>query len=80
MTVITDSAVFAMMSRVNKVIIGTHGIMADGALVAFNGAALLAHAAKAHSVPVVVWCATTQRNAMSVRPSVRRVRWLHEFP
>jgi hypothetical protein len=29
---ITDSAVFAIMSRVNKVIIGTHGIMADGGL------------------------------------------------
>ncbi len=31
-TVITDSAVFAMMSRVNKVIIGTHAIVADGGL------------------------------------------------
>ena len=29
-TVITDSAVFAMMSRVNKVIIGTHTVMASG--------------------------------------------------
>ena len=29
-TVITDSAVFAMMSRVNKVIIGTHTVMANG--------------------------------------------------
>ena len=29
-TVITDSAVFAMMSRVNKVIIGTHTLMANG--------------------------------------------------
>lgn len=29
-TVITDSAVFAMMSRINKVIIGTHTIMANG--------------------------------------------------
>ena len=31
-TVITDSAIFAMMSRVNKVIIGAHTIMADGGL------------------------------------------------
>ena len=29
-TVINDSAVFAMMSRVNKVIIGTHTVMANG--------------------------------------------------
>lgn len=29
-TVITDSAVFAMMSRVNKVIIGTHTVLANG--------------------------------------------------
>ena len=31
-TVITDSAIFAVMSRVNKVIVGTHSIMADGGL------------------------------------------------
>lgn len=29
-TVINDSAVFAIMSRVNKVIIGTHTVMANG--------------------------------------------------
>ena len=29
-TVINDSAVFAMMSRVNKVLIGTHTVMANG--------------------------------------------------
>ena len=29
-TVITDSAVFALMSRVNKVIIETHTVMANG--------------------------------------------------
>ena len=32
-TVINDSAVFAIMSRVNKVIIGTHTVMANGGLV-----------------------------------------------
>ena len=32
-TLITDSAVFAMMARVNKVIIGTHTVMANGGLV-----------------------------------------------
>lgn len=29
-TLITDSAVFAIMSRVNKVIIGTHTVLANG--------------------------------------------------
>lgn len=29
-TLIPDSAIFAMMSRVNKVVIGTHSVMANG--------------------------------------------------
>lgn len=53
-TLITDSAVFAMMSAVNKVIIGTHAVLANGGLVAHTGAHNIAVAAKAHSVPVVV--------------------------
>ena len=36
-TVITDSAIFAMMSRVNKVIIGTNAILANGGLEAVSG-------------------------------------------
>lgn len=53
-TCITDSAVFAMMSSVNKVIIGTHGVMANGGLIAHTGAHNLALCASHHSVPVVV--------------------------
>ena len=53
-TVITDSAVFAMMSRVNKVIIGTHAIVADGGLKAVTGTHTVALAAKHYSVPLVV--------------------------
>ncbi|KAM9992252.1 hypothetical protein ACTFIY_009693 [Dictyostelium cf. discoideum] len=53
-TLITDSAVFAMMSRVNKVIIGTHAVMANGGLIATSGTHTLAVAAKYHSVPIVV--------------------------
>lgn len=56
-TVITDAAVFAMMSRVNKVIIGTHTVMANGGLKAVNGCHSLALAAKHHSVPLVVCAA-----------------------
>ncbi|KAK2158286.1 hypothetical protein LSH36_173g00055 [Paralvinella palmiformis] len=53
-TLITDSAVFAMMARVNKVIIGTHTVMANGGLKAINGCHAIALAAKYHSVPLVV--------------------------
>jgi translation initiation factor eIF-2B subunit beta len=37
-TVIPDASVYALMSRVNKVIISTHAIMANGGLVSFSGA------------------------------------------
>jgi len=56
-TVIPDSAVFAMMSRVNKVIIGTHTVMANGGLKAINGCHSIALAAKHHSVPLIVCAA-----------------------
>lgn len=51
---ITDSAVFAIMSRVNKVIIGTHAVMANGGLLASAGTHMVAQAAKHFNVPVVV--------------------------
>lgn len=51
-TVVSDAAVFAMMSRVNKVIIGTHTVMANGALRARCGTHTVALAAKRYSVPV----------------------------
>lgn len=53
-TLITDSAIFAIMARVNKVIVGTHAVMANGGLIAPTGTYLLAQAAKYHSVPFVV--------------------------
>lgn len=56
-TVINDSAVFAIMSRVNKVIIGAHAVMADGGLRAVNGTLPVALAAKHHSVPLLVCAA-----------------------
>jgi len=53
-TLIPDSAIFAIMSRVNKVIIGTHSVMANGGLKAVSGAYTLALAAKHYSVPLTV--------------------------
>ena len=53
-TLITDAAVFAMMARVNKVIISAHALLADGGVMAPVGTAVVAAAAKRHSVPFVV--------------------------
>ncbi len=51
---IPDSAVFALMSRVNKVIMGTHAVLANGGLVAAAGARTIAKAARMYRTPVVV--------------------------
>ena len=51
-TVISDAAIFAIMSRVNKVIIGTHTVLANGGLRAASGSHIMALAAKHYSVPV----------------------------
>ncbi|KAL1920911.1 uncharacterized protein VTP21DRAFT_11546 [Calcarisporiella thermophila] len=53
-TIIPDSAIFAFMARVNKVILGTHAVLANGGLIAVSGSQMLAAAAKHHSTPVVV--------------------------
>lgn len=51
---VPDSAVFALMSRVNKVILDTHVVLANGGLVAAAGAKTIAMAARMHRTPVVV--------------------------
>ena len=51
---VPDSAVFAVMSRVNKVILDTHVVMGNGGLVALAGAKQIAQTAKLHRTPVVV--------------------------
>lgn len=52
--VIPDSAVFALMARINKVILAPHTVLANGSLIAAAGATTIAQAAKVHHVPVVV--------------------------
>ena len=51
---IPDSAVFAIMSRINKVLLAPHTVLANGSLIAAAGASTIALAAKTHRVPVVV--------------------------
>eukprot|EP00347_Sterkiella_histriomuscorum_P022712 403337443 len=53
-TLVSDSSVYALMSRVDKVIISTHSIMANGGLVTHSGAYMICLAAQEHSVPVYV--------------------------
>eukprot|EP00252_Welwitschia_mirabilis_P025097 TRINITY_DN7710_c0_g1_i1.p1 TRINITY_DN7710_c0_g1~~TRINITY_DN7710_c0_g1_i1.p1 ORF type:complete len:416 (-),score=80.21 TRINITY_DN7710_c0_g1_i1:212-1459(-) len=57
-TVITDSAVFAMISRVNMVIVGAHAVMANGGVIAPIGINMVALAAHRHAVPFVVLAGT----------------------
>ena len=52
-TVIPDAAVFAVMARVNKVVLPAHAVLANGGLVASTGSNLVALAAHHNSVPVV---------------------------
>lgn len=50
---IPDSAVFAIMSYVNKVLIAPHVVLSSGGLLATVGASSIAAAARAHKVPVL---------------------------
>ncbi|TCD66190.1 GCD complex subunit gcd7 [Steccherinum ochraceum] len=51
---VPDSSIYAIMSRVNKVIIGAHAILANGGMFAITGSLLAATAARVHSTPIVV--------------------------
>ncbi|KAA1469342.1 nagb/rpia/CoA transferase-like protein [Dentipellis sp. KUC8613] len=51
---VPDSSIYALMSRVNKLILGAHAILANGGMFAVTGSLLAATAAHAHSTPVVV--------------------------
>jgi translation initiation factor eIF-2B subunit beta len=53
-TAIADAAVYAMMARVNKVVISAHALLADGGVMAPVGTGMVAAAAKKHNVPFVV--------------------------
>uniref|UniRef100_A0A6U4LTB6 Translation initiation factor eIF2B subunit beta n=1 Tax=Hemiselmis andersenii TaxID=464988 RepID=A0A6U4LTB6_HEMAN len=53
-TVISDAAIFALMARVNKVIVGCSAVLANGGIISHVGMHNIALAAKHHSVPFVV--------------------------
>jgi len=51
---VSDAAIFAIMARVNKVIVGCSAVLANGGIVSHVGMHNIALAAKHHSVPFVV--------------------------
>jgi len=51
---VPDSAVYALMARVSKVLLGAHAVLADGGMYAVSGSLLAAVAARAHSTPIAV--------------------------
>ena len=53
-TLVPDSALFAMMPRINKVVCGAHAIMANGGVLGAAGLHLVALAARRHGVPFIV--------------------------
>lgn len=53
-TVIGDAAVFAIIARVNLVIVGVHAVMANGGVIAPIGMHMVALAAHKHAIPFVV--------------------------
>lgn len=57
-TLVPDSNIYALMSRVNKVIIAPHAVMIDGGCVCSAGHLMVAIAARDHSVPVVCLAGT----------------------
>jgi translation initiation factor eIF-2B subunit beta len=53
-TLIPDASIFAMMSRVNKILVGAHAVLANGGVMGRSGTHMMAVAAKAHRLPLVV--------------------------
>mgnify|MGYP000252025120 CR=1 FL=1 len=51
--VIHDSATFAIMARVNKVLLSAHAVLANGGLIAASGSNMVALGAHNNAVPVV---------------------------
>jgi translation initiation factor 2B subunit (eIF-2B alpha/beta/delta family) len=51
---VPDSSIYALMSRVSKVILGAHAILTNGGMFAVTGSLLTATAARAHSTTVMV--------------------------
>ena len=57
-TLVPDCNIYPLMSRVNKVVLSPHAVLADGGLIASSGSELVAVAAKDFSVPLICLATT----------------------
>lgn len=73
-TLIPNTSVYAIMSRVNKVLLPTHAVMADGAIVSFPGTHIVAMAAQEFSLPVLCLAALHQ-----VMLTPKDLTWISQF-
>ncbi|OMO95391.1 Initiation factor 2B-related protein [Corchorus olitorius] len=78
-TLIADSAVFAIISRVNMVIVGVHAVMANGGVIGHVGLNMVALAAKRHAVPFVVLCPLYPNNPEVLLNEMRSPSELLDF-
>ncbi|KAL0211004.1 hypothetical protein P9112_009302 [Eukaryota sp. TZLM1-RC] len=66
-TVVKDATTAALLPRVNKVIIGSHSVLADGGLLAPSGTGLIARLASHLSIPVICVCGTYKLSFLFVK-------------
>jgi translation initiation factor eIF-2B subunit beta len=64
--VIPDASIFALMARVNKVLVGAQAVLGTGGVLAQSGSGLVALAAKHYRVPFVVVTGVAPRTAPEV--------------
>jgi translation initiation factor eIF-2B subunit beta len=76
-TVITDSAIFGLMARVNKVIVAAHAVLANGGMLSDCGTNMVATAAKHYSVPVI--CVTVRAHGWGGASALTFVQGLYKL-
>lgn len=57
-TLIPDSVIYAIMCRVNKVLLSSLAVLADGGAICHSGCSMIAIAAKEFNIPIVCLSAT----------------------
>ncbi|CAG0915955.1 unnamed protein product [Notodromas monacha] len=77
-TLISDAAVFAVMPKVNKVVLGTYLVMSNGGIRAMCGSHLVALAASRYAVPVLI-CSTSSA-LVPEYPEVFEESMMHKAP
>ncbi|KAF4525927.1 hypothetical protein B566_EDAN014690 [Ephemera danica] len=76
-TLVPDSSIFALMPRVNKVLLGTSLVLGDGGIRGVTGSHSLTLCAKHHAVPVIVLAPSYK---FSPRYGIEQTSNLHVSP